>query len=746
MRHIAFAACTAVPQSVVWSQPVNVIEFYDAAQDHYFISSLLPDINALDSGHFPGWVRTGLSFGAYASAFGSASPVCRFYIPPVDGDSHFYSASPAECAAVQAKFPAFVLESSNVMYIDLPDPNTGACPVGDTPVYRVWDNRADTNHRYTTSPVIRAQMVAKGWVAEGYGPNLVIMCAPPGPKIGRYRLNARGVWAIFDRRGWPTGYYSGDVLHLFNEFDAELQNLLNVNFPGTQASPTVGAEVALQMDRMGGMGVNAITFELRSSDPTYIPGPFVPPVCNMGPSLGVQWPQPTAMELNNLVDFLNLAQSKGVRVHLTLDNTHMEDQPNSAIWLGAILNTIKNHPALDVVLFGGDKHILTFNGGTTCGIPAEPALWLGFTGYAAQYVQWAIGFAMSLGIPARQLSAEAILGNYFVDRVLSPPIAVLKQIFDALGIPDNQRTYALSFFEHRKCYNYNQINLPCGPDEDPHTWADETLQQVFATVGQGNGARLIAVEMGDSTPITSAWPPQYAMESLTSLLEKYGVEGGDYWIWSETDSTTEADPTMPGVPVKLRGLNFVYNPVQKEILDAYGFHLTAIANGSFETGGTTADNWTAGGVGTVTRFNLAAEPGQPVVPSRGDYALRLTTGPGASDTVSATSDPIQASPNTAYTTTANLRFQWSGDPNVGTPNPSRPQVYISVHYLIAAGMPSAVRALDTFRFFQEDAPTGFGTFPLVYTTPADANLVQLEFGAARNGLTQAITLDADNVR
>jgi hypothetical protein len=63
--------------------------------------------------------------------------------------------------------------------MDLPDPTTGACPAADVPVYRMWDNRADTNHRYTTDPAVRAQMVAKDWIAEGYGPDQVIMCAPP---------------------------------------------------------------------------------------------------------------------------------------------------------------------------------------------------------------------------------------------------------------------------------------------------------------------------------------------------------------------------------------------------------------------------------------------------------------------------------------------------------------------------------------------------------------------------------------
>jgi hypothetical protein len=129
------------------AQTVDVIEYYDAGQDHYFISSLQAEVNALDRGQFTGWVRTGLTFKAYPEVTASASPVCRFYIPPGYGDSHFYSASPAECAAVRARFPAFILESPDVMYIGLPDPTTGACPVGDIPVYRVWDNRADTNHR-----------------------------------------------------------------------------------------------------------------------------------------------------------------------------------------------------------------------------------------------------------------------------------------------------------------------------------------------------------------------------------------------------------------------------------------------------------------------------------------------------------------------------------------------------------------------------------------------------------------------
>lgn len=157
---------------------VAVVEFYNLARDHYFISAAAQEIADLDNGVHAGWARTGLSFKGYARAASGASPVCRFYLPPAYGDSHFYSASPAECAQVAAKYPGFVYETPAAFYIALPDTTTGACPAGTIAVYRVFDNRADTNHRYTTSLAVRAQMVAQGWVAEGYGPSQVIMCSP----------------------------------------------------------------------------------------------------------------------------------------------------------------------------------------------------------------------------------------------------------------------------------------------------------------------------------------------------------------------------------------------------------------------------------------------------------------------------------------------------------------------------------------------------------------------------------------
>jgi hypothetical protein len=166
--------------------PVSAIEYYHAGLDHYFISSLQHEIDTLDAGRIPGWARTGQSFRVYpsqASGGGGVNPVCRFYIPPAHGNSHFFSASPAECNVVVQKtatdpnFSGYVFESPNVFYAGLPDTTTGACPAGTAPVFRLWNQRIDSNHRYTSSPAIKAQMIAAGYVAEGYGPNAVIMCA-----------------------------------------------------------------------------------------------------------------------------------------------------------------------------------------------------------------------------------------------------------------------------------------------------------------------------------------------------------------------------------------------------------------------------------------------------------------------------------------------------------------------------------------------------------------------------------------
>ncbi|HEY3533338.1 MAG TPA: hypothetical protein VGL43_09480, partial [Casimicrobiaceae bacterium] len=86
------------------SRAETVVEYYNASLDHYFMTPLQNEIDALDvSARILGWTRTGFVFEASATAGVGLNPVCRFYIPPAHGDSHFFSASPDECAAVRAK-------------------------------------------------------------------------------------------------------------------------------------------------------------------------------------------------------------------------------------------------------------------------------------------------------------------------------------------------------------------------------------------------------------------------------------------------------------------------------------------------------------------------------------------------------------------------------------------------------------------------------------------------------------------
>ena len=391
---------------------------------------------------------------------------------------------------------------------------------------------------------------------------------PPTPaQVPKVLLPVRGLYVQFDRRGWPSEYWSGEIIKGFNKEDPVVGH-------------TVSYEVSLQLDKMKEMGVNTITFELRSADAKYVEGPFAPPACNIGPTLGIEYPKPRVEELPNLVAFLDMVHSKGMKVFLRLVNTHMEEKytAQNKLWLGSILNAIKDHPALDLVLFEGDTRLIDTNGDKikdACGIPAEPPLWEGPSNTAAVYVKWAIDYGHSLGLPWRKLSAEAIAGDYFTwmqtpnpfntDGHFWDPIAVLKGIFDDLKVPDAERTYAISFYEHRKCSTAQGI--PC-EDENPHSWALETAKNIFDTIGRNNGARVVAVEMGVATPVEKSWTTEMALQSLVWIMQAYGIDGGTFWRWVDFSNSEELDPTVQ-MPVKKRGVDFTYNPVKDILEDLY---------------------------------------------------------------------------------------------------------------------------------------------------------------------------------
>lgn len=162
-----------------------VVEFHHGALDHYFVTSSASEIADLDNGMHAGWKRTGLSFPAYPAGSGGSNPgtvpVCRFYGNPAMGlDSHFYAADVAECAAVRAKFPESWLLESEEVFRAMPVGAAGVCASHLQPVFRLWNNRPDVNHRYTTSTTMFDAMTLKGSIPEGSGTGArpVIFCMP----------------------------------------------------------------------------------------------------------------------------------------------------------------------------------------------------------------------------------------------------------------------------------------------------------------------------------------------------------------------------------------------------------------------------------------------------------------------------------------------------------------------------------------------------------------------------------------
>ena len=156
------------------------IEYFNQGFGHYFITSKTDEIAKLDNGTFVGWARTGQSFNVYALVGTSRVPVCRFFttaFPP--SSSHFYAPRGLGCEGtlLNANWQ-YEGEGAQVFYSLLPDA-AGACPAGNVPIYRLYNNGKGgaPNHRFTTSLVIRTQMVNLGYVPEGTGIG-VGMCSP----------------------------------------------------------------------------------------------------------------------------------------------------------------------------------------------------------------------------------------------------------------------------------------------------------------------------------------------------------------------------------------------------------------------------------------------------------------------------------------------------------------------------------------------------------------------------------------
>ena len=78
---------------------------FDHTQARGTITWVPAEISALDQGVVRGWQRTGYSFAAYITPEAGTSPVCRYYMPPLYGDSHFFGRGTQECTATGQRNP-----------------------------------------------------------------------------------------------------------------------------------------------------------------------------------------------------------------------------------------------------------------------------------------------------------------------------------------------------------------------------------------------------------------------------------------------------------------------------------------------------------------------------------------------------------------------------------------------------------------------------------------------------------------
>jgi hypothetical protein len=158
------------------------VEFYHAAFDHYFVTTIQDEITKLDNGTFVGWTRTGKQFKVYVGPGAGLFGVCRFFSTSFDPkSSHFYTADANECTVVKAN-KDWTFEAT-VFYVPVPTV-AGSCPIGTMPVFRLYNNGQGgaPNHRLTIETGVVTEMTSrppdKKWVPEGYGVG-VTMCSPP---------------------------------------------------------------------------------------------------------------------------------------------------------------------------------------------------------------------------------------------------------------------------------------------------------------------------------------------------------------------------------------------------------------------------------------------------------------------------------------------------------------------------------------------------------------------------------------
>jgi uncharacterized protein (DUF1800 family) len=150
----------------------QIVEFYLAPANKYYLSALPAEWAALDAATSIGWRRTGVTYSAANANEAGALPVCRFFAPSVG--SHFFSVDATECALL-SRTAGFINEGIAWYAVA---PNNKICASNTVGLYRTFNNGASANngpanHRYFTDYSFYQSYAYKGYALEG-----LTMCLP----------------------------------------------------------------------------------------------------------------------------------------------------------------------------------------------------------------------------------------------------------------------------------------------------------------------------------------------------------------------------------------------------------------------------------------------------------------------------------------------------------------------------------------------------------------------------------------
>ena len=156
---------------------IDVVEFFHATRNHYFITTEPAEAAMIDAGGVgPGWVRTGRGFRVWppaAQAPFALQDACRFFgTPGIGPDAHFFTAFPLECEGLRDR-RAWMFEGVAFRTVL---PVAGRCERGFDAVVRLyWSGKlaSEVRHRYVMDEDVITAMANAGWTVEG-----PVFCSP----------------------------------------------------------------------------------------------------------------------------------------------------------------------------------------------------------------------------------------------------------------------------------------------------------------------------------------------------------------------------------------------------------------------------------------------------------------------------------------------------------------------------------------------------------------------------------------